>query len=390
MASAVAPSVGPLDPSAAQAAPAADAAFAKAPAADAASALSPAPADAASAPPPAPGAPRSLALVTAFFPGLALGHWVAGDPQTMWTLLAVEGAGVLAMGAGLGALVATGASRKLVAPSAGLVIFGAGLFAASWLADVYGVAAPRRGTGAPRTDLPAIETSVGYRHVVDPVFAYRSFLAMAFDLRLGALRLRPEGWFGAGHANERVRFAAAWRFAGPRPATLAGAPPAPSRDGSFLDLELAGVRHAFPPERFAITSLELLLSGRLDLARLLRSLEGSFVEGSIGGALARHAYDAPGEPVGAAEQLLARWAYGLYAGRPGSPVRGEASVFYEHRHDGFAAGAKLPGLGSGVPGSVGLRGLAWLSSELGALAEIQAGSAWVFGASLLLRQPVRP
>ncbi len=99
-----------------------------------------------------------------------------------------------------------------------------------------------------------------------------------------------------------------------------------------------------------------------------------------------------GTPSEGTEQLLARWAYGVWIGRPtasGAPWA-EVSGFYEHRHDGYAGGLKMPGLFSGVLGSFGGRALAWLTEDVGALVEGQVGSALVLGGSVLVRQRVSP
>lgn len=330
---------------------------------------------------------RAPATAAAVVPGVVAhgsGHWVRGRKGTARTLLLGELVGLGAMGAGASVLYFSGASRRLAAPAIALSIVGSGLFVASWLADLYG-ASTDEPTGEPRVVLPLVEASLGYRYVRDPAFAYRGFVTTGFDLRFGRVRVSPEGWFSAGHANERLRLAAAYRFVGP----TTRAPRSAGTDGSFVDLELAGVRHAFPPERFTMTGGELVVAGRLDLARVAPTLRGSFFETSLGVALARHSYAVEGRAADGAEQLLGRWAYGLWLGRPSS-VWAEVSAFYEHRHDGYAGGLKLPGLFSGVLGSFGARALAWLSEDLGALVEAQAGSAAVVGASVLVRQAVTP
>jgi len=333
-------------------------------------------------------------------------------------LLAMEGIGVGAMGLGLGSIYATGASRRIVGPAAALAIVGAGLFVASWASDLWGTARGAGGdhdagdphgphhphdgdlsTPSPETARPALDTAAGYRFVHDPVFSYRSFFVNSVDLRAGALRIRPEGWFSLDHANERLRLLVAWRAFGPRAATFDGRAPSRAKDATFVDLELTAGHHAFPPERFRITAVELTATARLDLARMHRTLRGTFAEASLGYGLLRHAYDVAGYDDDTSDQLLARWAWGAYFGRTNrgtgvgpaaGGISGEASFFYDHRHDGYAGGLLAPGLFSGVLGSFGARALAYFTDELGALAEVQAGSAWVVGASILVRQPVRP
>jgi hypothetical protein len=60
-------------------------------------------------------------------------------------------------------------------------------------------------------------------------------------------------------------------------------------------------------------------------------------------------------------------------------------AYYDHRHDGFAAGLLTPGLGSGVIGHFGLDGVYYLSRYWGLRAEAQIGAAAVAGLSGLFR-----
>jgi hypothetical protein len=184
-------------------------------------------------------------------------------------------------------------------------------------------------------------------------------------------------------------FERCWRigFIGPTPSALiAPKPNAAHRafDGSFLDLETALSWHRFGGEEFATTTGEVALAGRLDMSRVGPSLTGSFAEMSLGWAGAAYAYARLNTRADVAELLLARFGYGLYVGWPGAP-RGEATIYYDHRHDGFAAGLKLPGLGSGVAGHFGASLRYYLSDQWGILAETSAGSAYVAGLSLLFR-----
>jgi hypothetical protein len=63
-------------------------------------------------------------------------------------------------------------------------------------------------------------------------------------------------------------------------------------------------------------------------------------------------------------------------------------LYYDHRHDDFAAGQ--PGLGSGALGHFGLDGRWFMDERWGLLLDAQAGSALVIGASLLMRQGSLP
>lgn len=325
-----------------------------------------------------------LAIGAAVLPGAIVhgsGHFAAGDPATGLTLLAAQGVGVGMLGVGLGTVVASGASRKLVGPAAALIAFGGGLWFLTWLADIYGVSAPDAGTGSPRRELPVLETSTGYRYVYDPVFRPRGYVVESADLRLGRLRLRPEAWFAASDSVSRIELRGAGRIYGPLPRG-AGRTRAP--DGSSLDMEAAVSRHGFPAESFEIGAVEAQLAGRLDLARVSSTMRGSFAEASAGVALTRVAYDVARASPDFSELLLARFAWGLYLGNP-SGVWGEALVYYDHRHDGVLGGARLAGLGSGVPGSVGVSGKMYFTREWGVALDAGAGSGWMGGLSLLVR-----
>ena len=323
-----------------------------------------------------------IAAGAAVLPGVIVhgsGHFVAGDPQTGYRLLAIEGAGLGAVALGFVPIVATGASRRLVGAGVVLTAGGVGLFAISALADLYGVLAPSGGLGAARGIAPILQTSFGYRYVYDPAFTYRHFVHYGLDYRLDGWRVQPSAWFATDDTNSRVRGLAAYRFVGPRPNGALEA-----RDGSFLELQAALTRHAFTSNRFVTTTGEVAVAGRLDMGRVAPSLTGSFAEMGFGWALQAHAYGTARTSADVAELLLARFGYGMYIGWPGRP-RGEVIVYYDHRHDGFAAGLKIPGLGSGVVGHFGMQGHFYMSNQWGVAAEVAAGSAYISGLSILFR-----
>jgi hypothetical protein len=338
-------------------------------------------------PPPDPPTPisparRALATAAAVVPGVFLhgsGHFVAGQRAAAYRLLAMEGIGFAMAGGGLSILAATGASRRFSAPLVAITALGAGLFLISSLADFYGVLAPDGGTGAPLLGAPIIETQLGVRYVYNPTFSYRGIVVQSIDLRWGPLRLMPSASFALDDVNARLRALASYRIGGPTPrARERGKTPT---DGSFFDIEGAVTNHSYA-EGFAITTLEASLHARLDAHRIAPSLRGSFIELGAGGGLELHRYrglETEGNTI-----LLARFAYGLYLGRPPSPF-GEAMVYYDHRHDDYAAGLKIEGLGSGVPGHFGARGTLFFTPEWGVMADAQVGSAYVVGASMIFR-----
>jgi hypothetical protein len=111
-------------------------------------------------------------------------------------------------------------------------------------------------------------------------------------------------------------------------------------------------------------------------------LDGSFVELGLGWALQSIDYGSARDtqPV-----MLGRFSFGAYIGNP-LASGGEVRAYYDHRHDDFAAGLKVPGLGSGALGHFGLDARWFMDERWGVLLEAQAGSALLVGASLVMRQ----
>lgn len=327
-------------------------------------------------------APAPLPQLGAIVPGILLhgsGHWLAGKRRTAYRLLLLEGAGVGMVLAGGASIFLTGASRFVVGPAALLLIGGVGLFGISFLADVYGVMAPEGGLGEPLRVTPWIETQLGAAYVHDPQFAYSGFLTSAVDFRWDHWRLHPSAWFAVDHLNSRARLLGSYRFAGPLPGRAAP-------DGSFVDGELALTHYRFSPEGFTITTGEVFVNGRLDLRRFDPELAGSFAELGAGLALQGiHYRPEHGGRTDVADLLLARFGYGIYLGDPAAGTDGEVMAFYDHRHDGYAAGLQIPGVVSGVAGHFGLRARAHRGAW-GFAVEGRAGSAYVVQAALIHRQ----
>jgi hypothetical protein len=332
----------------------------------------------------------ALPATVAVLPGVlwhGSGHFAAGDRPTALRLFTIEGIGLGVMAAGLGGLLVTGASHRAIAPFAWMTAAGAGLFVTSWLADLYGVLAPPDGAGAPLRVLPTVEARLGSRYVADPTLAGAALIGPAFDLRLGRWRVSPVSWFAIdGGSQMRFEASIAFRFIGPR----AGDSAAPVPDGSFLDLVAGGVHHRYRetvagqlPAAFEMTTAELQLQGRFDLRRYAPSLTGAFVEGAAGAGVGRYHYSAPSAEE-ANTLLLARFGFGCYLGHRARRW-GEARVYYDHRHDDFAGGLKVPGIQSGVAGHFGVDGRAFVTDRWGFRAEVAAGAAWVAGIALVYR-----
>lgn len=317
---------------------------------------------------------RALAIGASLLPGVVAhgaGHFALGERAVAGRLLAAEGVGLGLAAGGAVPLILTGASRHHTGVPIAMVVSGVGVFALSWAADLYGatgLAGPRR----PR-EAPPVELELGYGHVYDPRFAYRSFAVTAASVGLGPVRLAPIAWIALDDDNQRLRLEGsylAWRGA----------------DASRLALVAAVTHHRYPDDGFAVSTFEGAVAGRLDLARLGDSLAGSFADLSLGLGGELTDYHAPGAGADLGEILLARFAYGVAVGCPGAPVSGEASIYYEHRRDTFAGGISPgTGPGSGFLGFFGAEALVHLGGRWGARARFEQGSARLFSLSLLTR-----
>ena len=176
---------------------------------------------------------------------------------------------------------------------------------------------------------------------------------------------------------------------GPR----AGAGVAEATDGLFFDVVAGGIHHRYSEElsgplraAFDMTTVELRADGRYDLRRYARSLTGSFVEASAGVGIGAYHYPAASTSE-ANTLLLARFGFGIYLGRH-ADCWGELRAYYDYRHDDYAGGFKMPGLGSGPLGHFGVDGRAFVTPHWGFRAEVQVGSAWLgrTGPGLPLRE----
>lgn len=308
------------------------------------------------------------------------GHWVAGRAKTARLLLLYEGIGLGSLGVSLVGLAATGASQYTVTPFAIGALGGLGLFGVTLLADVYGVLAPEGGTGAPETALPRLEIRSGLLYVYDPLFPHRYFWSHGFSLAAGGLRLSPSVELGLDAPTHRYSLFVARRLLGPGPHGAA-------RSGTALDITAGVTDQAYHDEAFGLTALELRFDSRLDLGDLDSNLAGSFMESSLGYAREFLRYD--GLEGDQTDELLARVGFGMYLGRPGG-MHGETTFVYDHRRDTLAGGMRFAGVPAGYAGHLEQRTRLFFSSSFGAELELDYGSAFTTGISLLFRPGARP
>lgn len=327
---------------------------------------------------PSASAPSPLrrvgAVAAAAVPGLVVhgaGHWVLGEGAAARRLFVVGTTGAALAAVGGLAYLYSGASRSVAGLSMGVGFSGLALFGLSWIADLQGSLAPGGLPGAALRRVPWLQAETGYLVVLDPQFGTRHVWTLGAELRWRGLRLAPS--FSAALRGEdwQARLLAAWRFLGPRPA-----PSGVAADGSFLDLEGAASWRADEDGGFLRGIGELFLRGRLDLARVGPTLRGTFAELGLGAAftattptgIGRDAWDL-------SSMMLLRVGYGVYLGRPGGR-HAEIMAYYDHRHDGYAAGMLWGGLVTGTAGKFGLIGTVRLGSRWGLSAEAQLGSAF--------------
>ncbi|HWO11811.1 MAG TPA: hypothetical protein VNN80_20100 [Polyangiaceae bacterium] len=334
---------------------------------------------------PEPRAPAPLPQVAAVFPGFLVhgsGVWLQGRNQTAARLLLLEGAGILATLASGVILFQTGAARDVVGPTALLAVAGVGAFGTSFAANLYATWAPPDGLGQPLVRLPGLESSVGYLYVYDPQFPQRHFLTAQLSGRLGPWHLAAGASRSTSGGNDRLELAGGYRVLGPR-----GYGSAPAPDGSYLEPRLGVSQHAFDDDGFSSLVMEVALEGRLDVDRYLPDVRGAFFQGEAGYGRQVFRHDLPGaNPSTDVSLLLAHVGFGMYLGnRRGDGSGGELELYYDHRHDGYAGGLKVNGLGSGPAGHFGLRGNYQLSPRWGLRARSEAGSAYTIGMDLVAR-----
>jgi hypothetical protein len=297
-------------------------------------------------------------------------------------LLLAEGIGVGAALGGTATIFFTGASRYFIGPAAAVTGIGVGLLLTSFAADLYGTLSPDAGAAGRRvTAPPFFESEVGYRHVYDPQFSYRSFVVESLSLRVDRFRVTPSGWFSTAGDSARYRVEGAYRLAGALPRR------APADGLSSFDIVVAGTHHRNDPSGFVVWSGEVAAHGRYDLAKVGPTLRGAFVEGDLGYAHQLFVYDVAGVQVPSddAMMLLLRFGFGaVLRGRAGAGS--EVFAYYDHRRDGYAAGFLTPGIGSAIAGYFGATGRWYFNRSVGVLVDVQLGSAMIGGVSLLLRQ----
>jgi len=314
---------------------------------------------------------RALAVGAAIVPGVVVhgsGHWVAEDRAMARRLALAEliGLGMIALGA-LPVGITGGAPETL--PGLAIAIPGAGLFLTSWFADIYGAAGGARLDGRSRTAPALVEVEAGYLVVTDARAGATHAGAFAASAWLDRGHVAITGWVGAdarelgGEVGVRV---------------LGGVRGRPARDGSAVELAIAGYDRRFDDDGLRATVLAIAARGRYELARVGPSLAGSFATLEVGVGHERLHFDAG---VDAASLLLARFGWGVELGDDA-----EVELFYDHRRDALAGRLVLDAGANGFAGHVGVEGAAF-RGRWGVTGSIEAGAHWVARLAVAARLP---
>jgi hypothetical protein len=332
--------------------------------------------------PRAPGG-RAAAALIAVVPGALVhgaGSWWLRDNDAAEALLVSEGMGLGAFfGAGAG-IVLTGAARSVIGPLAAVTALGAGVFATTWLSDVYNVSVPRSSRGLARVERPAFASRVSVALWDSPQFGSHPVWRQGVSTHQGPVRISVSGEHAPSARAQQWTLGAGYLL-------LQDQPPSRTRPAlaatSFLELRVGGYRREQLDFDFRTHALEGSLSSRLDGKRLAADLSGIFWEFEAGyvwrvtdlAAFSERQTDS---------LLIARSAFGVYLGSV-DRAAGEVQLYYDHRHDGWTEGMLAEGLGSGVLGHAGLSGHFDVSKHWAVTADLEVGSAWLYGLGVRFR-----
>lgn len=327
---------------------------------------------------------RALGIGAALVPGVLLhgaGHWAIGERDTAYHLLGAEALGLASIVGSLAGLGVTGAAPQFVAPLALTLIAGSALFFSSWFADIYGTATGLESTGLSFDVEPLFELESGHLFVHNPALPdVTHFLESSASARLGKVQLDVRSTNGLDGDNWRLSTGVSWRFIG-RTHTR-GIAAAQSRH--TVDLRIGYLHHRWGELGVFDNFAELELKSRVDLGSLARTLDGAFVNVRGGVAIGAYLYDLDPSVSDSAKLLLGWFGFGMYLGDDPNGY-GEVELYYDHRHDGYVAGLKLGGVGSGPAGHFGLRGEYGIWKGLGVGARVEAGSALTTHLSLIYK-----
>lgn len=307
---------------------------------------------------------RALAIGAALVPGLVLhgaGSWIAERPRATKRLMAVQAVGIGMLVAGGAPILATYGSPKVTFPGVPIAVTGFGLFAGSWLADIWSAAGADARAGMPRAERPW-SFDAGGAWVRDPYHGHRGFLELGGSMWWTQLEVAPRGRFELDASSIEGGVDARWRFIGD---TANGKL---LERGHRLELRLGAFGRHDGNDDIGELWQEAAFGGRFDLSALDGALAGLFFEGEVGLGLDETRYPTAVWDVGA--MLLVRNAIGVYLGRGA----GEFTFSYDQRRDELVGGL-FAGRAAGFLGHIGAelelrvgRGLAIrLGAEMGSV-----------------------
>ncbi len=312
-----------------------------------------------------------LPVAASLVPGFLLhgsGSFVAGERTTAKRLLAIEGIGLGLAASGIAMLAVTGASRRFVAPLAGMTIGGGFAFVGSFLADVYGVSVPASRRGSPPA-APRLEAALFTSYRYDPRAATDAVISPRVAATFGSWTVGAEGQLAPNTATSRLRGELRYRIWQES-----------SPYFGFIDLQLAVTQLFLAADEIDTTSVELVVPLRFDLAHIGPTLRGAFAELAFGGLIGTVNYDAV-DSRDTDSALMARGTLGAYLGEGD----GEVKLYYDHRRDTLAGGLLGGGVGAGFLGFVGASATWFPTRHLGATATVEVGSALLAGVGLAMR-----
>ena len=329
---------------------------------------------------------RVLGSLYALGPGLIVsggGHWIIHEPQTarrlMWLklggLAGILGGGALLARSGASAHVTSWVTPLLLGSGAAFVSASALDLIGTWGGDVKAQRGPTH-NAAPLTLGRGVNTltlQTGTRATA--LTAPHALSKLRWSHQLGAYAYA----LSAAYGDEQSRYQTHLERALTR------------GRGVTLWARLGGVMHRQHQALFTLTQAELTLRARVYfgewLGSTLNALSGEVAAGWSGGALS---YDSVGAgavgagavgavgAVDAVTSILGGFTLTHHSARD----RLRVSVEYDHRHDGWAGGAIIPGLASGILGSIRGAVSARLSTRWWVSADAEFGSAHLYTLSL--------
>lgn len=307
---------------------------------------------------------RVLATALAVFPGAivhGVGTWTVRENRAAKKLLYSQAIGLGIAGGAAAVIFTAGGSKYTIFPGVPLIVAGTGIFAQSWLTDIWAAAGGSRRIDRPLA-LPPWSIEVGTSWLHD-AYRDRTLIRGGGQLWLGRVGLAAEALVDSegddtiGRANVTLRMLGA-----PATGTVI-------ESGSRLFVRVGTRYREDDKDGTTEWAQEIELRGRLDLDRIDNLFRSSFAELGVGLGALRAEYD--DVPEDWSSVLLAHFGWGAYLGS-----RGEAMLYYEHTRDSLAGGMAV-WRASGFVGSVGAVARVRVVGPWELRGEIEIGNAYV-------------